>query len=77
MAELSLSREALEAELTKERDKARALGHDVDTLRQRYLELGGDVIGELEKTIAVQKTARERESPNMPYTIAACSSRSD
>ena len=34
----------------------------VDTLRQRYLELGGNVIGELEKTIQVQKERVKEKS---------------
>lgn len=62
MAQLSLSRESLETELSKEREKATACEARVDTLRQRYLELGGDVIGELEKTIAVQRERVKEKS---------------
>ncbi len=62
MTQLSLSRESLEAELSKEREKERAIEARVDTLRQRYLELGGDVIGELEKTIAVQRERVKEKS---------------
>ena len=55
MARYFTSRDALELELAGERDKAKACEARVDTLRQRYLELGGNVIGELETTIAVQR----------------------
>jgi uncharacterized protein YPO0396 len=62
MAQLAKSRESLEMELAKEREKARSCEARVDTLRQRYLELGGDVIGELEKTIAVQRERVKEKS---------------
>lgn len=62
MAQLSMSREGLEAEMAKQREKAKACEARVDTLRQRYLELGGDVIGELEKTIAIQRERVKEKS---------------
>lgn len=62
MAQLSMSRERLETEIAKEREKARACEARVDTLRQRYLELGGDVIGELEKTISLQRERVKEKS---------------
>jgi uncharacterized protein YPO0396 len=48
--------------VAKEREKARACEARVDTLRQRYLEFGGDVIGELEKTIELQRERVKEKS---------------
>lgn len=44
--------EALESRLNCERAEEKRLQSQVDTLQERYLELGGNVIDELERTIA-------------------------
>ena len=62
MSQLSAERDKLEAKLANEQEKAKACGARVDILRQRYLELGGNVIGELEKTIEVQRERVKEKS---------------
>lgn len=62
MAQLSEEQNKVQVELANEQEKAKACADRVDTLRQRYLELGGNVIGELEKTIAVQKERVKEKS---------------
>ena len=62
MTQLARDRDKLQADLANEQGKAKACDSRVDTLRQRYLELGGDVIGELEKTIDVQKERVKEKS---------------
>jgi len=62
MAQLSEEQNKLQVELANEQENAKACADRVDTLRQRYLELGGNVIGELEKTIAVQKERVKEKS---------------
>ncbi len=62
MAQLSTNRKAVEAGLASERDRAKACAARVDSLRQAYLKLGGNVIGELEKTIAVQRERVQEKS---------------
>ena len=67
MTQLSMSRERLETEMAKERGKAKACEARVDTLRQRYLELGGDVIGELEKTLVLQRERVKNKSKHAEH----------
>ncbi|HEY5311865.1 MAG TPA: ATP-binding protein, partial [Pirellulales bacterium] len=62
MTQLSLECGKLQNELTQERDKEKACAGRVDTLRQRYLELGGDVIAELENNIELQKERVKEKS---------------
>ncbi|MEI6526972.1 MAG: ATP-binding protein [Planctomycetota bacterium] len=48
--------------------KASVAGAKVDSLRERYLELGGNIIGELENTIAAQrKLVEERKKQAAVY----------
>jgi uncharacterized protein YPO0396 len=52
---LTLSIETLQQEIASSENQVNDLRSHVDALREQYLELGGNVIGELENTIAVQK----------------------
>ena len=52
---LSLSIESLERTITTDESKVNDLKSQVESLREQYLELGGNVIGELENTITAQK----------------------
>lgn len=62
MAQLSLQCDKVQNELTEEQDKAKACAGRVDALRQRYLELGGNVIAELENNIDLQKERVKEKS---------------
>lgn len=60
-------REEKETRLREEEQEEKGCKARVDTLRQRYLELGGNVIGELENTITAQKervTERRKHAEN-------------
>lgn len=52
---LSQNIQSLQQAILSDENKANHLRALVDSLREQYLELGGNVIGELENTIAVQK----------------------
>lgn len=62
MAQLFLECGKLQKELAGERDKAKACAGRVDTLRQHYLELGGNVVAELENNIELQKERVKEKS---------------
>ena len=55
LEQLSLNRDKLESKLHSLCEQEKDCRSRVDTLRERYLELGGNVIGELETTIDIQK----------------------
>ncbi|MCR9291908.1 MAG: hypothetical protein NXI32_04260 [bacterium] len=52
---LALRIKSLQLAISADESKANELKSLVDSLREQYLELGGNVIGELENTIAAQK----------------------
>ena len=62
MSQLFLECGKLQNELAEVRDKAKTCAGRVDTLRQRYLELGGNVIAELENNIELQKERVKEKS---------------
>lgn len=65
---LALSIKSLEIAVSTEESKANDLKSQVDLLREQYLELGGNVIGELENTIAAQtKLVEERQKHAQQY----------
>lgn len=55
LEQISRDNESLQTQLRCDQETENDCRSRVDTLRERYLQLGGNVIGELEKTIGVQK----------------------
>lgn len=69
---LTLSIETLERAISIDESKATDLKSQVDSLREQYLELGGNVIGELENTITAQtKLVEERRKHAHQYLQVA------
>jgi uncharacterized protein YPO0396 len=60
--ELDAQSKELGKELQVVNEEEKKLQSQVDALRERYLELGGNVIGELEKTIEMQRERVARKS---------------
>jgi len=57
IAQTAIEHQRLQAEIGCKQDEERDCRARVDTLRERYLKLGGNAIGELEKVIALQENA--------------------
>ncbi len=55
LKELNAERDTLNSELIQAKTQEEACRAAVDTLRERYLQLGGNRVDELEKTIALQE----------------------
>ncbi len=68
IARLTLSIQSSQRALADEESRARELQLRVDDLKESYLKLGGNVIGELENTIAVlRKLVEERQKHAQQY----------
>ena len=66
--EIDRKSEDLQLQLRSEKVNERRVRSRVDVLRERYLELGGNIIGELEQTISAQKElAKEKAKHAADY----------